>query len=234
MFREFPSITEGFSACELEGTESLPFIVRGGEEGTWASLASIRKQLGRESSVKGYSVTGKGETIYMSGQDTMTCFDDETMTHNVVDAESTRSATALLSDDMTSISTESRVDRENWCAYVVSPTSHECGTLHCDPPHGSNWQYLASGEKVWYALNNNTFSLQSFEGSTKAPDMASLSLLHDCYRVVISSGDFISVPIHWAHAVDTRMAAIGLSGYSAIPTSMLSPRSLEGTGDEDY
>jgi hypothetical protein len=233
-FREFDTVTEGFCACELEGVESLPFVVRANSTGdSWSSLASIRKQLARESSVKGYLVSGNGETIYMSGQGTISCFDEGTMVHNVVDAESTRSATALLSSEIAFISSESRVDRENWCAYVVSPASLVCGSLHCDPPHGSNWQYLASGQKVWYALNNKTFSLQTFEGSTEAPDMASLSLLHDCYRCIIEAGDFVSVPIHWAHAVNTRLAAIGLSGYSAIPSSLLSPRSLDGTG-EDY
>ena len=103
------------------------------------------------------------------------------------------------------------------------------GALHGAPPYGSAWQYLASGEKVWFALANNTFSLQSFAGATKAPDMASLSLLHACYRVVIRPGDFVSVPMAWAHAVDTRTAAIGLSGYSA--STMLRPRSPEA---EDY
>lgn len=269
-FREFDTLEEGFRACALEGAESLPFVVRGGDK-TWASLAAIRKQLSFEASVKGYAVNGVGETVYMSGRDTLTNFDDGTMVaqrqrfwfwssvdgvkrqwrrassvdgvkrraidavgygsspkaHNVVDAEATRSATALLSDAMASISGASTVDRENWCAYVVSLPQH--GALHCDPPYGSAWQYLASGEKVWFALANNTFSLQSFAGATKAPDMASLSLLHACYRVVIRPGDFVSVPMAWAHAVDTRTAAIGLSGYSA--STMLRPRSPEA---EDY
>jgi hypothetical protein len=146
--------------------------------------------------------------------------------HNVVDAGATRSATALLSDAVASISGASTVDRENWCAYVVSLPQH--GALHCDPPYGSAWQYLASGKKVWCALAK-TFSLQSCEGATKEPDMAGLSLLHACYRVVILPGDFVSVPMLWAHAVDTRTAAIGLSGYSA--STMLRPRSPEV---EDY
>lgn len=75
-FREFDTLEEGFRACALEGAESLPFVVRGGDK-TWASLAAIRKQLSFEASVKGYA--GQGETVYMTGRDTIARFDDSTM-----------------------------------------------------------------------------------------------------------------------------------------------------------
>ena len=66
------------------------------------------------------------------------------------------------------------------------------------------------------------------------PDMKALSLLHDCYRVDIGPGDFVSVPIHWPHSINTTGASLGLSGYGAVPTSMLSPRQSgaeSGAGD---
>ena len=75
-FREFESIAEGYRACEIEGAASLPFVVRGGDN-TWASLAAIRKQLSFEASVKRYA--GQGETVYMTGRDTIARFDDGTM-----------------------------------------------------------------------------------------------------------------------------------------------------------
>lgn len=34
----------------------------------------------------------------------------------------------------------------------------------------------------------------------------------------IGAGDFVSFPVAWPHAVATLEAAIGLSGYSAVPS----------------
>ena len=69
------------------------------------------------------------------------------------------------------------------------------------------------------------------------PDMAALSLTGDCYKTVIGAGDFVYVPIHWAHAISTTLASVGLSGYGCVPTCMLSPRSSgaeSGSGDYYY
>jgi len=263
-FREFDTITEGFVACEAEGALSLPFVVRastlalsgvfkGNEysnQTSWPSLGTIRKQLSREADVKGY-ISKHNNTIHMNGTDTLALYDDGSMSHNVVDSESTRSCTSLLSEEMIQISSGSRVDRGNWLAYVVSPPSNCCGQLHTDPPHGSNWQYLAQGIKIWYAVNKD-FDVRIFDkakaeeaaaataedengGATNdakgiPPNMKALSLLQEVYRCSIGPGDFISVPIHWAHSINTTTASIGMSGYTAVPTSMLSPRHSEGSG----
>ena len=274
-FREFETITEGYLACESEGTKSLPFVVRASSlalsgvykgdttsnSTSWPSLEQIRKQLSREADIKGY-VGKKNTTIHMNGKDTLASYDDLSLQHNVVDSESTRSSTSLLSSEMIAISSESRVDRENWLAYVVSPASNKCGQLHTDPPHGSNWQYLSSGSKIWYCINVSTFDVKVYDVSITTataatsiaatatvattattaatatvatpPDMEALSLLHDCYRTTINPGDFVSVPIYWAHSINTKIASIGLSGYTAIPTSMLSPRNSEDGSAQDY
>ena len=264
-FREFETITEGYLACESEGIKSLPFVVRASSlalsgvykgdttsnSTSWPSLEQIRKQLSREADIKGY--VGKDNTTkHMSGKDTLASYDDLSLQHNVVDSESTRSSTSLLSSEMIEISSESRVDRENWLAYVVSPASNKCGQLHTDPPHGSNWQYLSSGSKIWYCINVSTFDVKVYDVSTTTtatsttpiaatatatatpPDMEALSLLHDCYRTTINQGDFVSVPIYWAHSINTKIASIGLSGYTAIPTSMLSPINSEDGSAQDY
>ena len=274
-FREFETITEGYLACESEGIKSLPFVVRASSlalsgvykgdttsnSTSWPSLEQIRKQLSREADIKGY--VGKDNTTkHMSGKDTLASYDDLSLQHNVVDSESTRSSTSLLSPEMIAISSESRVDRENWLAYVVSPASNKCGQLHTDPPHGSNWQYLSSGSKIWYCINVSTFDVKVYNVSIATataatsiaatatvatttttaatatvatpPDMEALSLLHDCYRTTINPGDFVSVPIYWAHSINTKIASIGLSGYTAIPTSMLSPRNSEAGSAQDY
>ena len=150
-FREFATIAQGYEACELEGAESLPFIVRASSlakigqvykgdvdavNTSWPSVAMIRKQLGFEVDVHGYSCDN-GDTVQMSGIDTLVHYDAATLRHNVVDAESKRSCTSLLSTNMIARNQSSRVDQENWLAYVVSPLSTKgIGALHCDPPFG--------------------------------------------------------------------------------------------------
>lgn len=249
-FREFDTITEGFAAAECEGVDALPFVVRaseaalagifksgfGADATSWPSEAMIRDQLRREQDVKGY-LGAYNDAVHMTGRDTLSCFDAGTMTHNVVDSESTRSSTSLLSGEMIALNAKSRVDSDNWLAYVISPRSKGCGQLHKDPPHGSNWQYLSSGSKTWYAMSTS-FDLGVHNATTfqpgVPPDMAALSLTGDCYKTVIGAGDFVYVPIHWAHAISTTLASVGLSGYGCVPTCMLSPRSSgaeSGSGD---
>lgn len=206
---------------------------------SWPSETTIRGQMCRERDIKGYEGAAN-EAVHMTGRDTLSCFDAGEMTHNVVDSESTRSSTSLLSGEMIALNTTSRVDSDNWLAYVVSPMSNRCGQLHKDPPHGSNWQYLSSGSKTWYAMSA-AFDLEGHNATTLEPgvppDMAALSLSGDCYKAVIGAGDFVYVPIHWAHAINTTLASVGLSGYGCVPTCMLSPRSSgaeSGCGSGDY
>jgi hypothetical protein len=258
--REFETIFEGFQACEKEGEDSLPFVVRSSKNNSdvkpngtaWPTVEMIRRQLGKEKNIRGYAC---GKTVFMSGMKTLEQYDSSTMMHNVVDAESTRSSTSLLPQSMITMNETSRVEQENWLAYVVSPTSNTIGTLHCDPPFGSNWQYVAEGRKIWYTISPKNFDIKSYNSkldstnndstickcTTKEeesknevnlvkapPDMEKLSMTHDVYSVTIAPGDFISVPIFWPHAIQTIEKVLGLSGYSIIPNIMLSPRSETG------
>jgi hypothetical protein len=70
----------------------------------------------------------------------------------------------------------------------------------------SNWQFIAQGRKTWYTVSPNssinyvsTFDVKKHDSHNKAPDMNSLSMLHDVYNATIGAGDFISVPIFWPH-----------------------------------
>lgn len=246
-FRCFATVKEGYDTCEVEGKRALPFVVRANADlsttdtaTSWPSPSTIRKQLSRESEIKGYSVVeGKQTSTVLSGRETLQHLDAHTLRHNVVDAESTRSSTSLLCQELVQLNTASRVEREHWLAYVVSPASNTNGTLHCDPPYGSNWQYLAEGTKTWHAVDNATFDIQQYDehkenDDTRAPpDLTALSLLHDVYATEIGPGDFVSVPIHWAHSINTTSKCVGLSGYTIVPSVLLSPRS-ETEYNEDY
>ena len=243
-FREFDSVTKGFEACEIEGKLAVPFVVRasslalsginkgdvGGDDSSWPSLAKIRKQLRLEGYIEGYSCVNN-EKISMSGADTLIAHDNCKLNHNIIDSISTRSSTSLLSEQMIKLNKTSRVEEQHWLAYVVSPVSNHIGALHCDPPFGSNWQFMAEGEKTWYAISPKEFDIKLFDCQGNAPDMKKLSLLHDTYKVTISPGDFVSVPIFWPHAIQTNIAAIGLSGYSIVPSALLSPRDENDDGD---
>jgi len=246
-FREFNTVTKGFEACEAEGQLAVPFVVRasalalsginkgdvGANKSSWPSLAKIRNQLGLEAYIEGYSCVNS-EKISLSGADTLIAHDNGTLNHNVIDSISTRSSTSLLSEQMINVNKSSRVDEQNWLAYVVSPVSNQIGALHCDPPFGSNWQFMAEGKKTWYAVSPKEFDIKLFDCHGKAPDMKKISLLYDTYKVSIGPGDFVSVPIFWPHAIQTNIAAIGLSGYSLVPSALLSPRDENDDGDGDY
>lgn len=63
----------------------------------------------------------------------------------------------------------------------------------------------------------STFNIDAYDETDcrkSPPDVKALSLLHACYRVHILPGDFVSVPMFWAHSVNTTCASLGLSGYS--------------------
>ena len=109
-------------------------------------------------------------------------------------------------------------------AYVLSPLSDGAvGELHVDPPMGSGWQWLASGSKTWYVVDDtaNTpplYSRQICRKMSQPPDMVAVALRARVLTCVLAPGDFVSFPCGWAHGVSTECASVGLSGYGAIPT----------------
>lgn len=240
--REFQSTTEGFRQCRLEGADSLPFVVRtrlGGScsQGveTWPNLEKVRQQIRFENKITGYDCFDTPWT--KSGKEILALFDADCLHFNVIDSQSTRGSTSLLSPNMASVMRGSPVDESMWLSYVISPRSTQCGPLHEDPPFGSVWQRIVSGSKIWYCLDKKKFDLASFNTNRKLtelnveqrqthglgksrpppPDMISLAQENFVYRVVLNAGDFISVPTSWPHAVETTTKSVGVAGYGPVP-----------------
>ncbi len=216
---EFDTIEAGYTACNIAG-RGFPFVVRHANMN--ASETSIRCQIRLEKKIKGYA---GGLSHTLSGLEALTAFDDGSLTFNVVDSASTRGHSALLPIALAKIGKESDIRESLWLAYVISPASIEIGCLHNDPCLGSGWQYLASGRKQWYIIDdkNPAFSLSKYnatEASQVAPnmvDIASSMGKEKIFSTVIETGDFISCPMNWPHAVFTFERTLGLSGYTATP-----------------
>ena len=256
-FAEFASLAEGFAAADATPGAAFPFVVRGGVD-EWPSVDVIRSDVRREASVKGYVGAAGRVAQTLAGARLLEAWDDESLLMNVVDAASTRSCTSLLCTTLRDRNARSdTVSSAMWLAYVVSPTSppnddrRDGGdvvvigdaednddddderriesSLHVDPPHGSNWQYLACGTKVWFCLDAAAFSLVDYEQRAsdddgqgrrrrrRMPSLDELAREFGCYKTSISAGDFVSVPINWPHAVRTTVKSIGISGYTESP-----------------
>ena len=128
-------------------------------------------------------------------------------------------------------------------AYVMTPANDTCGSLHIDPPYGSNWQFLCTGAKVWWALDPRSgFSLPAWTaardtaaeagsaagadsgvGMTRnfsgpdAGELLALHTAHDVHTTRLAPGDFVSVPLAWPHWVATPEWSLGVSGYAETP-----------------
>jgi hypothetical protein len=220
--QEYASLEAGYDACNALG-RGHAFVVRAcGDK--FGLLASIRSQIRLEKSVYG---TNYGTTVtkFTSGKECLCAWDDNTLAFNVIDSVSTRGHSLLMPAYLAEIGRESGVSESMWLAYVVSAASSQCGELHVDPPFGSGWQYLAQGIKQWFIIDEQdpSFSLKSYNATSAAasgPDMSTIAASMGSgriYSAVISTGDFLSCPLDWPHAVFTREKSIGLSGYTATP-----------------
>lgn len=228
---EFSSIEEGYAACN-ENVSGTPFIVKqcasffSEESSELAGLeVCLRSQMRKEHDIKGYSM---GRALRLSGSIILKEFDNQTLKFNVVDSVSTRGY-SLLPQYIQDLNLKSRIDDAVWLAYVLSPSNpNAIGELHIDPPYGSNWQYLVKGRKIWFTLDNREFDIVEYNQKRKEEsengdftftidDILRLSTEYKVYYGVISSGDYISCPINWPHAVITLDDTIGMSGYTATP-----------------
>jgi len=236
----FDSIAAGYAAVNAnESLRGFPFVVRASEcFRDIATETKVRSQINKEREVKGYSCHN-GSSMSSTGREALEAFDDASLAFNTVDSLSTR-GNALLPDVMAILAEEANVERALWLAYVISPVTKEgieTGELHLDPPFGSNWQFLSSGTKVWYAVaipeeckdeqqddgEKEAFPpfILSDYSQFKSPNMREIQRLHGCvYQCTLQAGDFISIPIHWPHCVTTTEPSIGLSGYTSTPIMM--------------
>ena len=200
----FATLQQGYAANA--GPVALPFVVRACGEFAEATCASVRSQFRLEQSVTGYA---KGVTHAASGRDALAAWDALTLDFNIVDSASTRGHLLLPAifrenggQECTMVSV-----RLAYCASPAAPDT--CGDLHMDPPYGSNWQYLAVGDKTWYCIDPaSLFSLTAYRASGPGsrpgpPDVVALAAEFPVHAITIGAGDFIAVPLHWAHAVLT-------------------------------
>jgi hypothetical protein len=221
---EYHSLEDGFNACIAQGT-GVPFVVRKTEEFAESTSAAIASQLRKETLVIGYN---KGKSVHQSGASALESWRNSQSVCNIVDSVSNRGKWPLLPTYLSSIAESADVEDMVRLAYVLSPVSTCMGELHVDPPFGSNWQYLAEGKKIWYAIDNTHFSLVDYKNDMdelqrlEPPDLFELSKKYRIFTTVIGCGDFISVPIYWPHAVFTVESSLGLSGYSATPEMIIS------------
>ena len=221
---EYSSLEDGFNACIAQGT-GLPFVVRKTIEFAESTSAAISSQLRKETSVTGYQ---NGKSIRQSGAIALESWQNSQCVCNIVDSVSNRGKWPLLPIYLSAIAESADVEDSVLLAYVLSPVSTCMGELHVDPPFGSNWQYLAEGKKIWYAIDSSHFSLVEYNKTLgelqrlEPPDLVNLSMKYKIFTAIIGCGDFISVPIYWPHAVFTVEISLGLSGYSATPEMIAS------------
>lgn len=138
-----------------------------------------------------------------SGVQCLSDYDDESLSFNIVDSQSTRGFQDLLPKALQDLAIESGIDSDVWLSYVMSPVEVyplvSIGATHIDPPYGSGWQYISEGMKRWYIFDHS----------------GALGTI--VYSSVIYAGDFLSCPMTFNHCVKTIMKTIGLSGYSSSP-----------------
>ena len=202
---EYSSIESGFLASNAS-LLGIPFIVRAANlesinESVFPKLMHIRKQILKEQILKGYKNSGMSHIE--SGFQCLSDYDDDILSFNIVDSQSTRGYSLLLPKLLQDLAFESGIDSDVWLSYVISPAAIyplvSIGSTHTDPPYGSGWQYISEGMKQWYIFDHS-----GVNGTI-------------IYSSVIYAGDFISCPMTFHHCVRTIIKTIGLSGYSSSP-----------------
>jgi len=204
--------------------------------------AVLRASLRLEREVTGYrDDDGYTDHVKQSGVSALAAWDAEAACHaalgeapeppshgqacNVIDSECTRGAT-LLPSSLAHAPGSEAVSSRLRLAYVLSPVLRGAaggsfGALHRDPPMGGGWQWLCVGKKLWHCVDEGPKGAEATQRFSRAecrkhsvpPDMAAVALTARVLTATISSGDFLSFPVHWAHAVATQEASMGLSGY---------------------
>jgi hypothetical protein len=243
--REFNTLDEGFAACSEIG-HTFPFVVRNCQSFSPSSIQELRSQMKRERDLRGYS---SGVAYHLSGVDALQAWDNCSLQFNIIDSESTRGHTNFLPKTLEEFNIVGDLDELLWLSYVLSPANVKCGELHTDPSYGSGWQYLMQGQKRWFVVQDEGFSLSDFnllnqmlpvvdavkveigEESVQleplmspllarpAPDMLLLSLQYAVHTTLLGPGDFISFPSGAPHAVITMEASIGVAGYTSGPAN---------------
>jgi hypothetical protein len=231
--REFESLSLGYAACEAEAV-AFPFVVRRcADFGATASEAAVRAQLRLEADVRGYrEEDGVTERVHYTGRAALAAFDDGAAASgvapntppllrcNVIDSQATRCGGMLPAAMRDTPGAAAVHSSYGSLCFVLSPlpaVAGAFGTLHCDPPLGSGWQYLARGRKVWHCIDEGAAAPRAFDAAAcklhaSPPDMAAVALVARVLTAEISAGDFLSFPVNWAHAVATLEASLGLSG----------------------
>lgn len=222
--REFATLSLGYAACEAEAVP-FPFVVRScADFAACASEAAVRTQMRLESEVRGYSANAG---VVTTGRVALASFDAHALACNVIDSECKRPA-ALMPLALAATPGIESVHSSLRLAYVLSPLPAvlgEFGDLHCDPPWGSGWQWLARGRKRWHCVDDapvegrtSAYSRAQCAALQSPPDMAQVARNARVLTATIEAGDFLSFPVSWPHAVATLEESIGLSGYMAVPT----------------
>lgn len=204
---EYDSIEAGFVVSNASKL-GLPFVVRAAQLQSingciFPTLINIRQQILKEKIVKGYESSGKVHNE--SGYQYLSDYDDDTLSFNIVDSQSTRGYSRLLPMSLQMLSSQSGIDSDVWLSYVISPVFAiypltSIGSTHIDPPYGSGWQYISEGMKQWYIFDHTS----CINGTV-------------VYSSTLYAGDFISCPMTLSHCVRTMIKTIGLSGYSSSP-----------------
>jgi hypothetical protein len=251
--REFATLSLGYAACEAEAV-AFPFVVRRcADFAVTATEADVRAQLCLEEDVMGYRLEDGGYTehVHQSGAAALAAWDAGNAADaaaaandddgssaqrvglrcNVIDSHATQ-AGGMLPRALRDTPGAGAVRARLRLAYVLSPlpaVAGAFGTLHCDPPLGSGWQYLARGRKRWHVIDDGAtaapaFSRASCRAHASPPDVVAIARVARVLTADISAGDFLSFPVNAAHAVATLEASLGLSGYMSIPT----PRAAAG------
>jgi hypothetical protein len=219
--------------ASLAQAVAFPFVVRAcADFAATASEAAVRAQLQLEQDVKGYrDDDGYYDHVHSSGAAALAAWDAANvaggvpLTANVIDSEAQHPGT-LLPAALRDTPGAAAVHASLRLGYVLSPlpdVAGACGTLHCDPPMGSGWQYLSRGRKRWHVIDDGATPARAFSAAACKqhaipPDMAAIARVARVLTADISAGDFLSFPVSAAHAVVTLEASLGLSGYMCIPT----------------
>jgi hypothetical protein len=179
--------------------------------------------------------------VSLHGRAALASFDDDTLRCNVIDSECSRPA-ALMPAALAASPGTDAVRASLRLAYVLSPmpaVAGAFGDLHCDPPMGSGWQFIARGRKRWHCVDDakvqgrdSAYSRAQCRRVACPPDMAAVALTARVLTADIEAGDFLSFPVSWPHAVATLEASLGLSGYAAVPTPRVAPAAEAGAGDQ--